>query len=683
MANIREVLTLEDKFSAAFTQYIKLGTDAAASTKEVRDAATRATAAARVQSAAMKAAAASARAESTAYRASVSESKAKEAAAKAAAAATRAETEELRKLKAQQDLTGDSTSDLVNRLKSLAGAYLGMQTVTGLVNLSDTMTQTTARLDMMNDGLQTTAQLNQMIYQSAQDSRGAYQATADMVSKLGTLAGDAFNSSAEVVAFAEQLNKQITLSGASTQAADAAMLQLTQAMSSGVLRGEELNSILEQTPTIAQTIADYMGVTTGEMREMASEGAISAEVVKNAMFAAADETNAKFEQMPMTWAQVWTSFKNTATMALQPVLTGVNFLANNIEIIGPAVLGLAGAFAVFAIAANWTKIATVATGAYTVVVNVLNLAYGMLTGNMTLANAAATALNSTMLANPIFWVVAGIFLLIAALYAGVAAYNKFTGASISATGIVAGAFFTLGAMIWNQFLVPTQNGFAAFANFIGNVFNDPVTAVQVLFYDMAMTVLGYIRSVANGIQDLINAIPGVEVNLTSGIESLYNTLSSNRQAAIDSGSYKEYVKAWEYKDLGQSFANGYNWGSNLNLLGDLGSSFDMSQFTSGVPAYTDAMSDMDDKLSDIAGSTKSIEKSVNMSEEDLKSLVDVAERKYVNNINLTSQSPVINITGQNTGNTEADRKNLAEVIDRILIEQAAAGSTVNTSTSLF
>lgn len=686
MANIREVLTLEDKFSAAFTQYIKLGTDAAASTKEVRDAATRAAAASRVQSAAMNAAASSAKAQTAAYRTSVEQARAQAAASKAATEAVRLETAELKKLKAEQDLTAKSTNSLVSSIKNMVGAYVGMQTITGLVNLSDTMTQNTARLNMMNDGLQTTAELNQMIYQSAQRSRGAYQDTADMVAKLGTLAGDAFNSSAEIVAFAEQINKQMTLSGASTTGAQAAMLQLTQAMSSGVLRGEELNSILEQTPTIAQAIADYMGVTTGQMREMASEGAISAEVVKNAMFAAADETNAKFAQMPMTWGQVWTSFKNTATMALQPVLTGINFLANNIDIIGPAVLGLAGAFAVFAIAANWTKIAEAAMGAYTVVVNILNLAYGMLTGNMTLANAAATSLNATMLANPIFWVVAGIFLLIGALYAGVAAYNHFTGASISATGIVAGAFFTLGAMIWNQFIVPTQNGFAAFANFIGNVFNDPVTAVKVLFYDMALTVLGYIRSVANGIQDLINAIPGVEVNLTSGIESLYGTLQSNRQAAIDAGSYKEYVKAWEYKDLGDSFAKGYDWGSNLNLfggLGGLGSGFDMYQFTQGVPAYTDAMGDMNDKLSDIAGSANSIQKAVNMSEEDLKSLVDVAERRYVNNINLTAQTPVINVTGQNTGNTQADRMNLANTIRDILVEQVAAGSTVNTSTSLF
>jgi tape measure domain-containing protein len=623
VANIREVFVLEDKATEPLTKYIRTAQQASGATNAAKVA-----------------------------------------------------TQDLEKV---QKSASASTDTLAAKVKNLVGAYAGMKTITGLVNLSDTMTQNTARLNMMNDGLQTTAELNQMIYESAQRSRGAYQETADMVAKLGTLAGDAFNSSAEIVAFAEQINKQMTLSGASTVGAQAAMLQLTQAMSSGVLRGEELNSILEQTPTIAQSIADYMGVTTGEMREMASEGAISAEVVKNAVFAAAEETNAKFAQMPMTWAQVWTSFKNTATMALQPVLTGINFLANNIDIIVPAVFGLAGAFAVFAIAANWTNIASAAMGAYTVVVNILNLAYGMLTGNMTLANAAATSLNATMLANPIFWVVAGIFLLIGALYAGVAAYNQFTGASISATGIVAGAFSVLGAMIWNQFIVPTQNGFAAFANFIGNVFNDPVTAVQVLFYDMAITVLGYIRSVAGGIEDLINAIPGVEVSLTSGIDSLYNTLQTNRQAAIDAGSYKEYVKAWEYKDLGDAFAGGYDWGSNLNLFSGFDSgAFDLSSYTSNVPSYSE-LGGIADDVSDIAGSASSIQKSVNMSEEDLKSLVDVAERRYVNNINLTAQTPVINIAGQNTGNTAADRKNLADTIRDILVEQVAAGSTISTA----
>lgn len=561
-----------------------------------------------------------------------------------------------------------STNSFVSSLRNLAGAYVGVRGLSSLFNLSDTMTQTTARLDMMNDGLQTTAELNRMIYESAQRSRGSYQVTADMVSKLGNLAGEAFSSNKELVAFAEQLNKQITLSGASTVAADAAMLQLTQAMSSGVLRGEELNSILEQTPTIAKTIADYMGVSTGQMREMASEGQVTAEVVKNALLGAADEVNAKFEQMPMTWGQVWTSFKNTAIMAVQPVLTAINWMANNIQIIGPLVLGAAGAFAVFQIAAHWTTIATAATAAYHFVVDLLTIGYGVLTGSAGAASAAVFTFNSALLASPITWVVMGVMLLVGALYAGVAAYNKLTDSSVSATGIIAGAFYVLGSFVLNSTIIPLQRGFASFANFIGNVFNDPVTAVKVLFYDMSITVIGYIQSLVGGIEDLINAIPGVEVNLTSGIDSLYNRLQSSRQAAISAGSYKEYITPWEYKDLGTSFANGYKWGSNLNLFS--GENYALGNYDS-VPTY--------DQVSGIADSVSGIEKSVSMMDEDLQSLVDIAARRYVNNINLTSQAPVINITGQNTGNTPADRQNLANALRDILVQQVAAGSVQTTA----
>ena len=561
-----------------------------------------------------------------------------------------------------------STNSFVSSLRNLAGAYVGVRGLSSLFNLSDTMTQTTARLDMMNDGLQTTAELNRMIYESAQRSRDSYQVTADMVSKLGNLAGEAFSSNKELVAFAEQLNKQITLSGASTVAADAAMLQLTQAMSSGVLRGEELNSILEQTPTIAKTIADYMNVTTGQMREMASQGQVTATVVKNALLGAAEEVNAKFENMPMTWGQVWTSFQNTAIMALQPVLNATKWMANNIQIIGPLVLGAAGAFAVFQIAANSTKIAEVATTAYKFAIDLLKFGYAALTGQTYVATAATSKFMGTLLASPITWVVMGVMLLVAALYAGVAAYNKLTDSSVSATGIIAGAFFAMGAFIFNSVLVPLQNNFASFVNFIGNVFNDPVTAIKVLFYDMAISVLGYIQSVAGGIEDLINAIPGVEINLTSGIDSLYKQLQSSREAAISAGSYKEYITPWEYKDLGTSFANGYNWGSNLNLFS--GENYALGNYDS-VPTY--------DQVSGIADSVSGIEKSVSMMDEDLQSLVDIAARRYVNNINLTSQAPVINITGQNTGNTPADRQNLANALRDILVQQVAAGSVQTTA----
>lgn len=558
------------------------------------------------------------------------------------------------------------TSSLVSELHSLAGAFLGIQGVKALTGLSDSMTSITARLDMMNDGLQTTEELNRMIYESAQRSRGSYQQTANLVAKLVTLAGDAFSSNQEIIAFAEQLNKQMALSGTTTQEAQAAMLQLTQGLASGTLRGEELNSVLEQTPMIAQSIAKYMGVNTGEMRELASEGAITADVVKNAMFAAADEVNAKFEQMPMTWGQVWTSMQNTAIQALHPVLNAVNWLANNLSIIGPLVAGLAASFVVFQVAAHWTQIAAIAAGAYHFVVNLLTIGFGVLRGSTAAASAAVMTFNSALFASPITWIVMLVGVLIGLLYAGVAAFNKLTGSSVSATGIITGTLATLVAFVYNSVLVPIQNGFAAFANFLGNLFNDPVAAVKLLFYDMALTALGYVQNIAQGMEDLINKIPGVEVNLTSGIDALYNKVSEGAQKVKNESAWKEYVKAWDYKDLSDAFSGGYNWGANLFGGGDTVSSL-FAQST----AY--------DNIAAIADSVKGIEKSVSMSEEDIKALVDVAERRYVNNVNLTAQTPVINISGQNTGHTAADRQNLANTIRDILIEQVSSGSTRTTA----
>ena len=607
MASIRETLTLEDQFSANLTRYITLGVQAAGVTENMQASLLNI-----------------------------------ETATAATATAVDRLTDQLLEMNTTSRQATAGADALLGKLKSLVATYAGMQGIKSLVGLSDTMTQTTARLDMMNDGLQTTAELNQMIYESAQRSRGSYQATADMVAKLGNLAGDAFNSSQELVDFAEQLNKQIALSGASTQAADAAMLQLTQAMSSGTLRGEELISILEQTPTIARSIAEYMGVSVGTMREMASEGAITADVVKNAMFAAAEETNAKFEEMPMTWGQVWTSFQNTAIMAMQPVLSAINMAANNLDILIPIVATAGAAFAIFMLAANWTNICTAATTALTTAQKMLSAAM-----------AAGWAI-------PLIVIVA----VVGAIYLLVAVYNKVTGATVSATGIIAGAFFTMAASIANQTIVPLQRGFAAFVNFIGNVFNDPVTAVKVLFYDMAMTVLGYIRSVVGGIEDLVNAIPGVQVSMTSGIDNLYNQLAANREAAISAGSYKEFVKPMEYFDLGEAFQSGYNWGSNLLNFDGMGTTSATSY--DEIPTY--------DQMSDLTDAVSGIEKSVNMGNEDLKMLIDNAERRYVNNVNLTSQTPVINITGANTGNTAADRKAIADAIQTVLVEQLSSTS---------
>lgn len=571
------------------------------------------------------------------------------------------------------DKANTATSRLTSTLKSLAGAYIGLQGLKTLVNLADTMTGINARLEMMNDNLQTTAELNEMIYQSAQRSRGSYIDTANTVAKLGTLAKSAFSSSQEIVAFAEQLNKQIALSGASAGAAQGALLQLTQALSSGVLRGDELNSVMEQTPTITQSIAEYLGVSVGEMRELASQGKITSDVVKAALFSTADETNQKFESMPMTWTQVFNMFKNIAIRALQPVLTAISWLANNIEIVGPLVLGLAGAFAVFQIAAHWTEIAAVVTDAYNAVVNLLSIGYGVLTGSTAAASAATFTFNSALLANPITWVVMGIMLLVGALYAGVAAYNHFTGASVSATGIIMGVMYTLGAFVYNE-VAKMWNMFAVFANFIGNVFNNPIAAVKVAFYDMAITVLGYLQSIASGIENLLNKIPGVQVDITSGIGNLIGNFSAKAESAKSEGEWKEYVKSMDYKDLTSAYNKGYDKGSNLKLFGSGigGGGFDYSQFSTTLDG-------MGGDLGSIKGSAAKIAKDVDMSKEDVKSLVDMATRQYVNKINLNSQTPIITVNGANTGNTEADRKALADTLRDMIIEQAASGSYRSTA----
>lgn len=607
MAKIKETLTLEDDFTSTFTSYLGYTQKAAGATETMKN--------------------------------------------------------ETQKLAEEQMNAQKTMGGLTNSVKGLLSAYIGFQGISKLLDMSDTLVSTTARLNLINDQLQTTAELNDMIFASANRTRASYTETADFVAQLGSMAGDAFSGTAEIVAFAEQINKQLVISGASGESASAAIFQLQQALASGVLRGEELNSVMEQTPIIAQSIVDYLGISKGELRDMAAEGKITADIVKNAMFAAAEETNAKFEEMPMTWSQVFTVFGNYGIRALQPVLMGVSWVANNLEIIGPLVLAAGGAFAIFQIAANWTKIAAFATVAYHGAVMLLSVGYGMLTGQISLATAAQTFFNGALAASPIGLVLMGVTLLVGALYAGVAAYNKLTDSSVSATGIIGGAMYVLGAQAYNS-VAFMHNTFASFANFLGNVFNNPVAAVEILFYNMAVNVLGYMRTLVGGLESTLNAIPGIEVNLTGGLDSLIGKFNSAAETAKSESGWVEYVKGMDYKDLASAFATGYDKGANFNPFGD---------YSSGT-GYDPTWSDMAASLDEIADNTGSIKKAVNMSQEDIKLIVDMAARRYVNNINLTAQTPVITINGANTGNTEADRKALADTLKSILLEQAAAGS---------
>ena len=581
--------------------------------------------------------------------------------------------------------------DLMNMIKGAVAAYVSVQTIGKVMDLSDQLTSTTARLNLMNDGLQTTQDLQNMIYLSAERSRGAYQATADAVSKLGLMAGDAFSSSEEIIAFTEQLNKQFTIAGTETAGIEAAMLQLTQAMGSGVLRGEEYNSILEQAPNIIQAIADYMEVPKGQLKDMAAEGEITAEIVKNAMFAAADETNAKFEAMPKTFSQIWTSFQNTALMAFQPVLQRLNDVANSeafqtfingaiealsmvagiaVEIfdlitsvgtvladnwswLSPIIYGVIGALAVYYGWLGLVKMAELlgaaATGALTLAKMLAVPVYAAMTGATMAETAAQWGLNSAMYACPIVWIIILIIALIALFYAAVAAVNKFAGTSVSATGIICGAFMWALSVVGNIFIalwnlvvdvfVLIYNLVATVANFIGNVFTDPIGAVCRLFFDLADTVLGILQALASAIDtifgsNLAGAVQGWRDSLGGWVDSTFGQ-GEEIMAKLNA----EDMKLGRF-DNTNAFDMGYSFGEGID---ESIANFDPSSlFDTNVPGagdYADlsgygsdlgGLGGIGSGVDDIAGNTGAIADSMDITEEDLKYLRDIAEQEAIN-----------------------------------------------------
>lgn len=563
-----------------------------------------------------------------------------------------------------------AASGLEKRLLSLAGAYVSLRSAQALISMTDTFTQTTARLERMNDGLQTTGELQNMVYQAAQRSRGAYQDTADMVAKLGTLAPDAFNSSGELVAFAEQINKQFALAGTSTQGAQAAMLQLTQAMSSGVLRGEELNSVLEQAPTITQAIAKYMDVNIGQLRKMASEGKVTADVVKNALFSAADETNAAFESVPLTFGQAWTMAGNAASRAFEPAMqrltdllnsdlgkSAVNGLIAGFELLGSVATGAIDLMATGAqwVADNWDTVSAVlqfAGGAF--------LALAAVSVASALASAGAWALAHL----PLILIIAVIGTAIMTMYAmGMTSEEVF-----STIGAGAGALFAFGynlvASAWNLL--------ASFGEFFANFLDDPVGSIVHLLADLADFALSVLQNIAGAIDFIFGS------NLAAGVNGWRNNIQD--WANTVAGEKKVQLERMELLDIGETADS---WASAAGGLGKALDNFSVGDvlggFGQGGFDYSALManSGIPGQLEDISADTSAIKRSVAMSEEDMKLLVDMAERQYVNNINLTAQTPVITINGQNTGDTEADLQWLEDSLRKILVEQAASHTSMS------
>lgn len=541
----------------------------------------------------------------------------------------------------------DALDDMVGKAKNLAatiGASVGLKK---LIELSDQMTSTTARLNFIVDDGGSVEALEAKIMASAQRSRAAYLDTASAIASMGANAGAAFTSNDELIAFMEQVNKQFVIGGASAQGQAAAMLQLTQAMAAGALRGEELNSILENAPGIARAIEQYMGIAEGSIKSYAEKGAVSATVVKNALLSIADETNAKFNGMAMTWGQVWTQMGNIALKVTQPLLTAINWLANNLSVIGPILLGLGTAFLVFQVAAHWTQIAAVATAAYHAVVNLLSIGFGVLTGNTAAASAAVFTFNSALLASPITWIIMLIAVVIGLLYGVVAIINKVTGSSISATGLICGAIAVAGAFIgntvigllnaliqyiWAIFVAP----FLGIVEWILNVCNGGFNSFGDAVANLIGQIIGWFLNLGKVVTTIIDAIFGT--NWTAGLESLQSSVTAwgkNENAiTLDKNAptidYRfEYGDAWA---AGNDFGKGID--AKLGGMFNMGGLGDSSGFDLGdIAAYTGETADNTGKTADALAVT----------EEQLEYLRDIAERDAINRF--TTAEVKIDMTG--------------------------------------
>lgn len=599
-------------------------------------------------------------------------------------------------------------NELTNTIKRAVAAYVSIQTVGKALNISDELVQTTSRLNMMNDGVQTTAELVNMVYAAAQDARGSFSQMADVVARFGNNAKDAFSSSEEVVAFADLIQKQMTIAGASTQEAANAELQLSQALGSGVLRGDELNSIFEQAPNLIQNIADYLDVPIGKIREMAADGELSADVVKAAIFSAADDINSKFNEMPMTWGQMWQSMQNTALIAFQPVLQRLNDLANS-EAFQTFIQGAIEAMATLAnillnvfdlavsigtfIGDNWSIIAPIVYGivaaltayiAISAIVAAINgvmaIAEGvkaaaqmMATGATFAETAAQQGLNAALMACPLTWIIMLILALIVVIFAVCNAIAKMTGIANSGFGVITGGvnvviqfFKNLGLTVANIAL-GIGNAIAALASNMMTAFHNAICSIQSWFYNLLSTAL----SVIEGICAALNKLPFVEFDY-SGISSAADDYAAKAsEAAGNKEDYQSISDAFNegfttfdaFQDgwASDAFNAGAAWGdgvadkvSNFSLSDVFGQTDipNVGDYTSG---FNDAIanSGVGDSIGNIDDNTGKIKDSLDVTEEDLKYLRDIAEQEAINRF--TTAEINVDMSGmQNTVNSGDD-----------------------------
>lgn len=563
-------------------------------------------------------------------------------------------------------------------MNSFAGNLLASTVMNGvgaikgaIESIQDTATewaQVQARLKLVAGSQENAIYLNKQIFESAQRARGGYMEMADAVIQVSQSAHDAFPDPRKAVEFMEGIQKVFAIGGASKEAQKNAMLQLTQGLASGQLQGDEFRSIAENAPMIENIIAKSMGVSRGELKKLASEGKITADVIKNAIMNNMPEIEKQFESLPKTWGDHMQSIKNKAIRAFEPVFQRISDLANSdgirelvdnvtgaIQTVAPVFYWLVGVIGETINTAVWafntlsnfvrqhSSIMYIAMMVLGGVMAFYAIQAGIAAGRTIIAAGAMAikavadwaetaallamilaqeGLNAALYACPLTWIIGLIVAVIVIIYLAVEAINYFCDANISVLGIVVGAFWAFGSAIFNVFALG-WNIIAAFVNFLANVFKDPLHAVGNLFIDIWNGIWQFVKARINDIIDAINKIPGVNIDKVGGSTGVLERFEI-------AGGETTVMGKMEYSSVMGALNEGYNIGANLSL-GDLlpnmkgpetPKEFDVSKITPG--ADHDAANKTAGNTGKTAKNTDKMGKSIDMTNEEIKALRESA-----------------------------------------------------------
>lgn len=606
---------------------------------------------------------------------------------------------------------GIRLSNTFNRLGSIGLNLLGIQSlISGIgqanqllsktMEYFDNITLLKARLDLVNDGLQTTEKIQENIFNAANRARTSYDGMAKSVAKLNMLAADQFATNDEAIYFMETLNKIFAVSGTGAEEASAAMYQLTQAMGSGVLQGDEFRSIMENAPMLIQKIAESLGVTRGELKAMSSDGKITAGVIKKAMFDAAEDINKQFESLPKTWGQLSQIAKNHiqkafeplagqistwlqtdsakaffdaivvgATVAAQVFSVAIDLITGTLSFLHEVFIAMLPALHVFGIFLLAIGIAYLPT--------IISALWGLLPG-LWATVSALWAKASALIASAVAWMILNwqitlVIIVLAILIGAIMATGVTFGDVI---GFIVGLFYLLFAVVANV-AIAIINALIIVATFLYNIFINPIGAVKMLFYDMAAFAVDQILWIAKALQDLVNMIPGVNIPITAGLEDVKaKILAAKAEVAKETG-VKE-AKTIKPLDVGKQTSKGFNIGKNFT-----------NSFSSGGIKNPPGMSSVTPSISGIGAAGKpkkvnsnptggkldkvgKIEDDIKITDEDIKLLKDIATTKFVNQY--TTLRPEMNVTfGDIHENADVD-KILSTIED--MAEEALANAII-------